>query len=75
MNILAALQTIIGSAKNHPWLLGLVIVALIAHAADLQWPQFHKLLSTTAYGLFAIAFIYAGGSSNQPPPVEPPKLP
>ena len=76
MNPIIALQTILSSAKKHPWLLVLVVLALVLHACDLQWPAYHSLLSTIASGLFGIAFLYAGGTSlahgpDQPQP-EPP---
>jgi len=71
--MIAALQVIVSSARNHPWLLVLVVLALFGHAADLQWPQYHKFFSTIAYGLFAIAFLYAGGSSL--PPTDKPSNP
>lgn len=74
-NPLAALSTIIASARSHPWLLALLVVAIIAHGADLQWPAYHKFLSTVAYGVFAISFLYASGTALPPKEPNPPANP
>lgn len=73
MNPMGALAVIINTSRQHPWLLAVVILALISHACDLQWPDYHKLFSTIGKGMFAIAFLYAGGTSLTPKPTDPPK--
>ena len=75
MNPILALQTIISASKQHPWLLVLVCVALVAHGCDLQWPAYHALCSFLSRGFFGVALLYAGGSSvnggnNQSTPAD-----
>lgn len=59
-------QIVIQSSLKHPWLLALLIAAVLAHWADMNWPGWH--LSYISKTLFSIATIYAAGSSLAPPP-------
>jgi hypothetical protein len=75
--MMEALKMIVDVARKHPWLIVILVLAVVAHGADLQWPQLHKFFSTVAYGFFVIAFLYASGTSLPPKdgPSNPPEKP
>lgn len=71
MNTPNPFATIIAASRKHPWLLVILLLALAAHGADLQWPALHIFFSTIDRGFFAVALIFASGTSlanPNPPP-------
>ena len=66
------IQIVLISAQKHPWLLGVLLLAMVAHWADLNWPSYH--LSYLSRTLYTFATLYAAGTAipaQTPPPDKP----
>jgi len=68
MNPLFALSTLGNSIRQHPWLIIVVILAMLAYAGAMQFPAYAASLNWLSKGLFGLAIVYSGGAMVSPPP-------
>ena len=72
MNPLFALSTLGNSIRQHPWLLIIVILAMVSYAGAMQFPEYAKSLNYLSKGLIGLAVVYSGGAMISPPPAASP---
>jgi hypothetical protein len=72
MNPLFALATLGNSIRQHPWLLIFVVLAMIAYAGSMQFPDYAHSLGYLSRGMMSLATLYAGGAMISPAPKPSP---